>query len=135
MDLKEHMSYILLKSRETGISPEDLESVWKDCESSQKKDTPGIHYTDPIFTSKVMDRFDNKVNMVHVDKARRITMAREEFKRAGQSWVDALAQGNYVAAKEHFPNVVKSSFESLVDSRSKEFIAKFSEKLRKNSGA
>lgn len=131
--LKEHMSYILLKSQETGISPDVLETVWADCENKQKIDNPELPQIDPAFTSKVMSKFDDKVNMMNVEKARSMIMAREEAKRVGQKWIDSLAQNNYVQAKEEFPKFVKSAFESIVNSKSKEFIEKFSDKLRKNS--
>jgi len=122
-----------MKAHETGIPADDLEVAWNGAISQQKTMTPELPETDPSFTRKVMDRFDNQVNMIHVDKARSIVMARESAIQNGQEWINALAQNNYVKASEHFPKFVNSSFESLVDSKSKEFMNKFSEKLRKSS--
>lgn len=127
------MSYIIMKAHETGIPADDLEVAWNSSMSQQKSQTPEIPESDPMFTKKVMDRFDNQVNMIHVDKARSIVMAREAAVQNGQEWINALAQNNYVKASEHFPKFVNSSYESLVNSHSKEFMNKFSEKLRKNS--
>jgi hypothetical protein len=131
--LDEHNSYITMKAHETGLSPNDLETVWDTSVTKQKQMTPELPESDPMFTRKVMGMFDREVDMIHVDKARNIVMAREEAKRSGQDWIDALAQNNYVKANDIFPNFVKSSYNSLIDSHSKEFMAKFAEKL-KNSG-
>jgi hypothetical protein len=131
--LQEHNSYITLKANEVGIAPADLETAWDSAVSTQKIESPELPETDPMFTRKVMDKFDKQVDMIHVEKARSIIMAREESVRHGQSWVDALAQGNYVKANEVFPNFVKSSYNSIVDSKSKEFLAKFAEKLKNSN--
>ena len=60
-------------------------------------------------------------------------MAREEITRHGQEWIDSIAQGNYVKANEAFPKLVKASYNSILDSKGKEFIAKFSEKLKNSN--
>lgn len=127
------MSYIISKAHETGLPEDDLASAWDSAMVAQKADSPELPESDPMFIRKVMNRFDDTVNMIHVDKARSIVMAREESLRNGQEWINALAQNNYVTASSHFPKFVKSSYESMIDSKSKEFLTKFSEKLRKNS--
>lgn len=131
--LDEHNSYITIKAGKVGMSPSDLESVWDTAIAQQKSETPELPETDPMFTKKVMDLFDKKVDMIHVEKARNIIMAREDSVRHGQDWLDSLAQNNYVKANEVFPNFVKSSYNSLIDSKSKEFLAKFAEKLKNSN--
>jgi hypothetical protein len=131
--LDEHNSYITLRSHKDGISPNVLEGVWDSAVSEQKTETPNLPETDPSFTRKVMEKFDSKADMIHIEKARSIIMAREDTVRHGQSWLDSLAQGNYVKANEVFPQFVKSSYNSLIDSQSKEFLAKFSEKLKNSN--
>jgi hypothetical protein len=131
--LAEHNSYITLKAHKVGLAPGDLEGAWDNSISQQKLATPELPETDPMFTRKVMDLFDQKVDAIHIDKARSIVMAREETTRHGQEWIDSIAQGNYVKANEAFPKLVKASFNSLLDSKGKDFLAKFSEKLKNSN--
>ena len=131
--LDEHNSYITLKANEVGLTPSDLEGAWDNSVTQQKTETPQLPETDPTFTRKVMDKFDKKVDMIHVEKARSIVMSREETVRHGQSWLDSLAQNNYVKANEVFPQFVKSSYNSIIDVQSKEFLAKFAEKLKNSN--
>jgi hypothetical protein len=128
--LAEHNSYITIKASKLGLSPSDLESVWDTSVVQQKQETPEITETDPMFTRKVMDRFDQKVDMIHIEKARSIVMAREDTTRSGQDWINSIAENNYVKANEAFPKFVKASYESLLGSKSKEFLAKFAEKIK-----
>jgi len=123
-------AYITLKAHKLGLSPEVLESVWISSESQQKMETPELPEKDQAFTRKVMDRFDKRVDMIHIEQARSIIMAREESVRHGQDWIDSLAQGNYVKANEVFPNFVKASYNNLIDAKSKEFLTNFAEKIK-----
>lgn len=128
--LVEHNSYITIKASKLGLPASDLASVWDTSVAQQKQVTPELPETDPMFTRKVMDMFDKKVDMIHIEKARSIVMAREDTVRSGQDWIDSIAQNNYVKANEAFPKFVKASYESMLNSKSKEFLSKFSDKLK-----
>jgi hypothetical protein len=130
--LDEHNSYITLKADEIGLKPNELEPAWDSAVTKQKAETPDLPDTDPMFTRKVMDKFDQQVNDYYIHKARSIVMARENATQSGQEWINSLAQGNYVRANEYFPKFTKAAYDSLIDSRSKEFLAKFAEKLKKS---
>jgi hypothetical protein len=130
MRLTEHNSYITLSANKIGVQPQELESVWDNIVAIQKKETPELAETDPMFTNKVMNKFDSKLDLINIEKARNIIMTREESIRHGQSWIDSLAQGNYVKANEAFPQFVKASYNSLLDNKGKEFLTKFAEKLK-----
>lgn len=131
--LSEHNSYITIKADEIGIPPRDLIPAWDAAISQQRIETPDLPESDPMFTRKVMDNFDKKVNQFHVEKARNIVMARENVLKHGQEWINSIAQNNYIKANEEFPRFAKAAYEGLIDSKSKEFLAKFAEKLKNSS--
>jgi hypothetical protein len=133
MKINEGNSYITLKADEVGMKPSELEPAWNDAISQQKIETPELSDKDPMFTRKVMDKFDQRVNDFYIQKARSMVMARENAIQHGQEWLNSLAQSNYVRANEYFPKFTKAAYESLVNSKGKEFMAKFAEKLKKSS--
>lgn len=123
-------SYITLKASKIGLDPSDLEPVWNDSTNYVRETYPTLSHKDPSFVSKVMDAFDKKVDTFYLEKARRLIMQKEQVKRHGQEWVNALAKGNYVMASEAFPKLVQSSLDGLIDVESKEFLKKFADKIK-----
>jgi len=42
--------------------------------------------------------------------------SRDKYKEASREFLDAIQNDNYVAAKEHFPNVVDNKLKTIINS-------------------
>jgi hypothetical protein len=107
------------KSLETGISEKYLTAYWSEAENEVFDNANSGKDRDKSkkeFWKKVKELFLNKVESLNIEEARLIMDNRENYKNASVKFLDAIQSGNYVAAKEFFPEVIESKYNNIINS-------------------
>lgn len=126
-------AFIISQSQETGVPVDTLNSLWERCEQIVHNTDKELQTTDPKFTTEVMKLFKEEIKLLDIHKAKEIVMAREEFTRHGQDWLNALATQNYVAAQGSFPKIMDAKVRSMINTKKEDVLKRFAEKIKEQN--
>lgn len=116
-------STTLLKTMamKTGLPQGQLEQFW---ELAVQKNSATSDIKDTAFWSGVMKEFQTLIDKVDIEEAKNIMETKEKYKEAANSFLNHLADDNYVGAEE--------SFKTMMDARLSDNIALRAEKYCQN---
>jgi hypothetical protein len=116
-------STTLLKTMamKTGLPQGQLEQFW---ELAVQKNSATSDIKDTAFWSGVMKEFQTLIDKVDIEEAKNIMETKEKYKEAANSFLNHLADDNYVGAEE--------SFKTMMDTRLSDNIALRAEKYCQN---
>ncbi len=121
-------------SAEKGVKKEYLESLWEESKNeviSKSKTYNKKNEGTKNFWREVKSVFLEKVNNLDIKEARLIMDNREKYKEASRAFLDAIQNDNYVSAKEHFPNVIDSKLNIIINSMKDGYLRNLAAKKNK----
>ena len=126
------MNSLIIKAHtDTNIPIQLLNQLWESSENHIRNTMPHIKESDPKFVAEVAKIFWNKIQHSDIQVVKEKYMSKDNFIREGNKWLNALANDNYVAAKEHFPQLVQNSLNQILEKGRVDYLKKMAEELNK----
>jgi len=111
--INENNNYVRGVSEETGVSYDYLNTLWAKAESNVQQGK--VEKGNPEFWQGVINEFDKLVDQIDIEEARYVMSTREDYKRAGNDFMNHLLDDDYGKADEHFGKMVDARLNLMIN--------------------
>jgi len=113
-------STTLLKTMaiKTGLPQGQLEQFW---ELAVQKNSAKSQIKDTAFWAGVMTEFQTLIDKVDIEEAKNIMETKEKYKEAANSFLNNLAEDNYVGAEESFKTMMDTRLSDNISLRAEKY--------------